>query len=200
MEGNGGSSQLPALHPNSVPSVGQAQSLAELSGPNCTCPMPHLRWERSMSHCPRSPSRCRARTWDVPPSRAQAGQGMLVAEACSHAPQAQRLGAAVARCKLLSPAPEALPLVPRAPAGTKKERVCASLPVVPIYSPECWQDGCDLVNPLGSSSAPSDSAAGRCIAESSFSPLLCFPFTNQPHSQWLHRQQNPTANPGGPLV
>lgn len=82
----------------------------------------------------------------------------------------------------------------------KRREVCASLPVVPIYSPECWQDGCDLVNPLGSSSAPSDSAAGRCIAESSFSPLLCFPFTNQPHSQWLHRQQNPTANPGGPLV
>lgn len=111
--------------------------------------------------CPIALSCCRARTWDVHPSRAQAEQGMLVAEAWSHAPQAQGLGAAVACCKLLSLVPEALPLVPCAPAGTKKERVCASLPIVPIYSLECWQDGCDLVTLLGSSSVPSDSTVGR---------------------------------------
>lgn len=44
---------------------------------------------------------------------------------------------------------------PSAPAGTKKERVCVSLPIVPIYRPECWQDGCDLVTRFSSSSAPS---------------------------------------------
>lgn len=50
-----------------------------------------------------------------------------------------------------SPGPlQTLPLAPIAPAGTKKEKVCVSLPIVPIYSPECWQDGCDLVTGLSS--------------------------------------------------
>lgn len=44
---------------------------------------------------------------------------------------------------------------PSAPAGTKKERVCVSLPIVSIYRPERWQDGCDLVTRFSSSSAPS---------------------------------------------
>lgn len=44
---------------------------------------------------------------------------------------------------------------PSAPTGTKKERVCVSLPIVPIYSPKCWQGGCDLVTRFSSSSAPS---------------------------------------------
>lgn len=44
---------------------------------------------------------------------------------------------------------------PSAPAGTKKERVCVSLPIVPIYRLKCWQDGCDLVTRFSSSSAPS---------------------------------------------
>lgn len=57
---------------------------------------------------------------------------------------------------------------PSAPTGTKKETVCVSLPIVPIYSPKCWQDICDLITWFGSSSGAFGSL------NPPFLPFLCF--------------------------
>lgn len=47
--------------------------------------------------------------------------------------------------------PPTVPVLPQ----ERKRRESVSLPIVPIYSPKCWQDGCDLVTRFSSSSAPS---------------------------------------------
>lgn len=92
---------------------------------------------------------------------------------------------------------------PSAPTGTKKERDCVSLPIVPIYSPKCWQDGCDLVPRFSSSSAPSHTM----LPLGPFNPPL-FPFpllplaqpSSTPSTLLPTAHPHPTAHPMAPAL